>query len=180
MKVVCVGDSITFAQYLERDKAWTTLLAEHTGDEVINKGVCGDTTRLALERFPRDVQAHEPEMVVIQFGANDANRWLSDRGAPRVSLLAYEANLYEMVDRARRFGAETVVLCTVTRSTRSAELSADSALYSSAVRKVARETGAVLFDAELAIPDGHLLDLVHLNEEGNRIYADGLVGALSC
>lgn len=178
--IVCIGDSITFAQYLDREHAWTTRLQEIVGDDVVNRGVCGDTTRLGLERFPRDVQQFRADTVVIQYGMNDANRWDTDGGLPRVSIAAFEANLVEMVERARRFSAQTVVLCTITRSERSEQLSADSERYSSVIRSVARRQRTELFDAERAVPDGLLLDKVHLNEEGNRCYADGLWGALAC
>lgn len=180
MRWVAIGDSNTFGQGIARTDAWTTLLADDLRDEVINKGVCGDTTRLGLERFPRDVQQLQPDAVIVQFGMNDANRWESDRGLPRVSPQAFQANLNEMIHRCRTFDIGTIILCTITRSVRSAQLSRDSEIYSQFIRRTARAWGVGIFDAEQAVEPGHLLDLVHLDEEGHRIYADGLVGALGC
>lgn len=110
MRIVCIGDSITFGQFVERERCWTTLLSQQTGHTVINRGVCGDTTRLGLERFPRDVQDLKPDIVLIQFGFNDCNRWESDHGLPRVSLGAFRANLEEMAERVRQFRAHPIFL----------------------------------------------------------------------
>jgi lysophospholipase L1-like esterase len=110
MRVICVGDSITYGQNVRADEAWPAILAQDTGWDVRNEGVCGDTTRLGLERFPKAVQLHRPDAVVIQFGHNDANIWDSDMGFPRVSPEAYVANVTEMWHRSRSAGAREVVI----------------------------------------------------------------------
>ncbi len=48
--------------------------------------------------------------MVVQFGLNDCNYWQSDKGLPRVSLEAFEANLKEIINRGRRFGAHRILL----------------------------------------------------------------------
>ena len=79
---------------------------------IINGSVNGSTTRLALERIGNDLQLQRPDIVLIQFGLNDCNCWISDEGHPRVSPRAYGANLHEIIDRARLFGANTILLAT--------------------------------------------------------------------
>src|SRR3954447_5016543 len=89
--LVYMGDSITFGQYIDPGVRWTSLidqrLAESFGEAVSshNSGISGETTRMGLERFPRDVQGHHPEVMTLQFGLNDCNCWDSDEGHPRVS-----------------------------------------------------------------------------------------------
>ena len=180
--VVAVGDSITYAEHLPREQAWTTLLSDRLGCPVLNKGVCADTTRLGLERFPRDVQeplaAHDgPATVVIQFGANDANRWVTDRGHPRVSRPAFIANLSEMVDRARVFGADDIVLCTIARHERGARLAEDCERYSVMIRALGRALGLDVFDVEALGPLSYL-DGLHLDALANARYAEGLGGVI--
>jgi carbonic anhydrase/acetyltransferase-like protein (isoleucine patch superfamily) len=136
--VVCIGDSITFGQLLtDHHKAWPILLE---GYEIRVAGVPGDTTRLGLERFPKYVQTQDATAVIIQFGHNDANRWETDRGLPRVSASAFAANLEEMIDRCRVFGS-IPFLCSLTPSKRSEAHAEDTAYYDKLVRKVADRAG---------------------------------------
>jgi len=170
--IVCCGDSITAGQYLpEGEKSWPALV---TGHELIAAGVPSDTTRLGIERFPRDVQERLPQGVIIQFGHNDCNRWDTDRGLPRVSLKAYTANLEEMVQRCRTFGAQPF-LCTLTESERSERHATDVRLYSIHLHALALRLDVPLIDARyrLGFSSRTLLmeDGLHLNQEGHRLYA---------
>lgn len=171
--IVCIGDSITVGQHLEPpDVPWPVLL--RVGEKIIVAGVSGDTTRLGLERFPRDVQIHEPDVVVIQFGHNDCNRWQTDRGLPRVSPEAYAANLREMVERCRVFGA-VPYLCSITPSARSEQHAADVRQYDAILRDVARDANVAVID--VGAVTGVLPDGLHLDGEGHRQYAS-LVSAV--
>ena len=176
--IVTIGDSITYGQLLANQRdAWPHLLQNH---RVISRGVPGDTTRLGLERFPKDVQALEPTTVVIQFGHNDANRWKSDRGLHRVSPAAFKVNLIEMVDRARTFKAEPM-LCSLTPTFRNAGFAEDVAHYDQIVRRVADDESVRLIDVRAAFGagDGFLLaDGLHLSERGHEVYADTVQKAL--
>jgi acyl-CoA thioesterase-1 len=121
IRVFFFGDSICFGQGVSLHHGWVprlALLLAQTGEEigrdveVSNLSVNGNTTRLALERMPYDIQSHSPEILIVQFGMNDCNVWESDRGHPRVSAEAFEANLREIVKRARIFGVQQVFLHT--------------------------------------------------------------------
>lgn len=174
--IVAVGDSITYAEHLPREQAWTSLLEARLGCPVLNRGVCADTTRLGLERFPRDVQEPLEDFdvrttVVIQFGANDANRWVTDGGHPRVSPGAFRANLLEMVERARLFGADQIILCTIARHERGEPLASDCERYSRIIRSI--RYGVDLFDAEALGPLSYI-DGLHLDALANARYAEGL------
>jgi lysophospholipase L1-like esterase len=67
--------------------------------EVINSGVRGNNTDLALARFEKDVLNHEPYMVFIMLGINDAGIDLKyGKKEPRVGLGKYVENIKVMVD----------------------------------------------------------------------------------
>lgn len=100
--VVCFGDSITAAGYPDR-------LAEVLGTKVVNAGVGGNTTAMALKRIDKDVLARRPDVVVIFFGTNDSRLAEPDVWVP---VDKYEANLARIVDLCRDAGATKVVLCT--------------------------------------------------------------------
>lgn len=195
-----MGDSITFGQYVDPEARWTALIDAAVAPEIRargarlathNQGISGETTRLGLERFPRDVQRLRPHLVTLQYGLNDCNCWDTDEGVPRVSADAYRANLVEMIERCRRFGAREVILSTnhpTLRKRRMAsgeDYEAANARYSEVARDVAAATGARLCDIRAAFEPldqaslaGHLLpepDVLHLSVAGNRLYADAIL-----
>jgi lysophospholipase L1-like esterase len=198
LTLVHMGDSITYGQYLDPTLRWTTLieerLAAHFGDDVLirsfNRGISGETTRMGLERYPRDVQDLRPDVMTLQFGLNDCNCWETDRGLPRVSEAAFAANLVEMIDRGRHFGAQRIVLATNHRTLRRDVLPSGevyesaNARYSELLREVAAQTAVELCDirevfepfddetlARMLLPAP---DLLHLSAEGNAVYADAI------
>lgn len=183
--IVAIGDSITAGQYLaEGEMAWPRLI---TGYDISPAGVSNETTRQGLERFPTQVQAVAPvlDAVIIQFGTNDANRWQTDLGLPRVSLAAYRANLIEMVDRTRAFGA-IPFLCTIIPTLKSMQLTKDVLHYDVTLREVADETASMLIDVRSAWstawlkpgPDLLMEDGVHPTAAGHRLYAKVVQEAL--
>jgi lysophospholipase L1-like esterase len=191
-----MGDSITAGQYVDPALRWTSLI----GDAVVvrylttpinflilNCGVSGETTRQALERFPADVQQHRPDIMTLQFGLNDCNCWVTDAGLPRVSEAAFRANLVEMIERARRFGAGRIILSTNHPTLRHKVLLSGDSLetrrqrYNDHIRGVAAEAGVEFCDIDEGfgkLDDTELEplllpypDQVHLSIEGHRRYA---------
>jgi lysophospholipase L1-like esterase len=197
LHVVHMGDSITEGQYIDPAVRWTSLIEERLAERFgpdrfvsLNRGISGETTRMGLERYPRDVQEAAPDLLTIQFGLNDCNCWETDGGVPRVSEAAFVANLTEMITRGRVFGAREIVLATNHRTLRRRALpsgeafEAANARYSELVREVAAGTGVVLCDIReafepfaddeldpLLLPDP---DHLHLSPAGNVVYADAI------
>ena len=193
-RCVFFGDSITAGQYVSPEFHWTHLLEGRLAadPEFAEVGysvgaVSGSTSRQSLERFPHDVQVMHPNVVTIQFGLNDCNRWDSDGGLPRVSARAFDANLREMIDRARCFGAEHVILSTNHPTLRSTifgdgtHYEAARRTYNSIIREVASSTAVRLHDVDVGYEphssrlDELLLpapDVLHLSIEGHVVYAD--------
>lgn len=176
--IVCIGDSITAGQYLPPDKAWPQQLSRMTGRRVKNAGVANETTRQGLERFPRHVQDVRPDALVIQFGLNDCNRWKTDRGLTRVSRSAYAANLREMVTRAFAFDVATVVIAGLTPTRKSDQHYLDALAYHGTAEGTAAQMLVEFYDCA-GITEDHLIDDVHLSEEGHRIYAEGVARCLN-
>lgn len=195
--VVFMGDSITEGQYVAAPDRWVDIVSDKLQRDFIEhpltflflpKGVSGETTRQGLERFPRDVQAHGPDIMTLQFGLNDANCWATDHGLPRVSEAAYRANLIEMIERARKFGASEIILSNNHTTLRRKPLLNGKTLeeqrqrYNEIVRDVAKETQVTFcdIDASFSLLDEaalreHLLpypDWLHLSKLGHRRYAE--------
>ncbi len=71
MKIVCLGDSLTFGYKMKRKDTWPEILGRKIGVDVVNKGINGDTTTGFLSRFEKDVIDENPSHVVIMGGVND-------------------------------------------------------------------------------------------------------------
>jgi lysophospholipase L1-like esterase len=197
LKVFFFGDSICFGQGVSPQHIWVCRIAaaleERFGDRidlvVQNPSINGNTTRQAIERIAYDVQSHAPQIVLTQFGMNDCNGWETDKGHPRVSKSAFRANLSEIIDRCRVFGARSVLVGTNHPTTRTrlqlpgVDHTYDSAnrAYTALIREVAAAKSAVLADAEKAFDqaiaageatyqDLVLEDELHLSKAGHDNY----------
>lgn len=193
-----MGDSITFGQYIEPSLRWTTIVQSELRRQLPgidvrthNRGISGENTRQGLERYPRDVQELAPDLMTLQFGLNDCNCWETDRGLPRVSAAAFRANLVEMIERGRKFGAREIVLATNHRTLKlhrlpSGEVYEDAnRRYSEIIREVAAECATDLCDIRAAfegMADEELAsmllpapDLLHLSPRGNEVYAAAIL-----
>lgn len=71
MKIVCIGDSMTFGYGLKPSEKWVNILNSKGDNQFINRGSNGDTTGGMLARFRRDVLDEKPDMVYIMGGPND-------------------------------------------------------------------------------------------------------------
>jgi lysophospholipase L1-like esterase len=81
--------------------------------EVINAGVPGNTTALALQRFQKDVLDHNPSLVVIQFGINDSavDVWKDPPiKKPRVELPDFLMNMELIIDRIHNQNGEVILM----------------------------------------------------------------------
>lgn len=101
--LVCLGDSITFAQ-----EGYVDFLKQHLPDNnIINAGLNGDKTATALTRFKTDVLAHKPDALSIFFGANDAAIGRREWGdEPMLTPEAYHSNIVWMIHIARLNGVK--------------------------------------------------------------------------
>ncbi len=96
--VMVFGDSLSAAYGLAPSQGWPALLGKKLETaapawRVVNASVSGETTAGGLRRLPEDLKRHQPRIVVIALGANDALR-----GQP---IAASRANLEKMVRLAR-------------------------------------------------------------------------------
>lgn len=69
--MICYGDSLTAGYGAPKGKSYPDFLQSKLKLKVINKGVSGDTTISALQRFEVDVLGYNPDVVIVELGAND-------------------------------------------------------------------------------------------------------------
>src|SRR5690348_12379952 len=95
--IVCFGDSLTEGVGADPGTDYPSLLRQKVGLPVINSGVSGDTTAVALKRLDADVLDHDPKMVIITLGGNDFLQQL-----PKEETLS---NMETIIDRIEAHGA---------------------------------------------------------------------------
>lgn len=100
--IVCLGDSITYGYGAERGDDYPAVLARMLGSPVVNAGASGDTTVKAARRLNSDVLAHDPYLVIIEFGANDF--------LEKIPQDATREAMREMVRRIQKHGAMVAVV----------------------------------------------------------------------
>lgn len=104
--VVFLGDSLTAGYQLAEEQAWPALVAERLAEEglpirAVNAGVSGDTSAGGLARLDWVLRA-EPDVVVVELGANDALRGQD--------LASTESNLRRIVERLREEGVAVLLV----------------------------------------------------------------------
>ena len=105
--ILVFGDSLSAAYGLKPEQGWVALLTQRLqsldyGYEVINASVSGETSSGGLQRLPRALQIHQPKLVILELGANDALR-----GLP---LSLTRENLTKMVQLSQAAGARVLLV----------------------------------------------------------------------
>ena len=106
-RIVVVGDSLSAEYGLSRGTGWVALLqkqlaTEKPGVQVINASISGDTTSGGRSRLTALLHKHQPSLVIIELGGNDALR-----GLP---LSMTQDNLQAMTRQAQAMGAQVLLL----------------------------------------------------------------------
>ena len=105
--VLVVGDSLSAEYGLHRGSGWVNLLQQRLdqqfpGWRVVNVSISGDTTSGGRSRLPALLRQHQPDVVVLELGGNDALR-----GLP---LDMTRDNLAHMARASRQAGAQVLLL----------------------------------------------------------------------
>lgn len=168
MKVLFFGDSLTARhEGLNEPMLSAKLKPYFPQDQLINKGVGGNTTNDAMKRLKRDVLAVEPDLVVIQFGSNDS---AVHKHVPREM---YQANLEQMVEA---IGPKRCILVTPPPVDEALQPNRSNQVlesYGEAVKMVADQYGTCFIDLYAAFTDRpNLKELLRGSEDDGLHYGE--------
>ena len=98
------GDSLSAAYGIPVEKGWVNLMRKKLGEEfdIVNGSISGETTKGGLTRLPAALTMHQPNLIIIELGANDGLR-----GLPPV---VTKNNLNKMIQQAKKNNIEIVLL----------------------------------------------------------------------
>ena len=105
--ILVYGDSLSAAYRMPQAQGWVSLLQQRLQTQgyphkVINASVSGETTSGGLSRLPITLRQHQPDLVLLELGANDGLRGLS--------VAQMRSNLDAMIKASRQAGAEVVLV----------------------------------------------------------------------
>ena len=92
--ILAFGDSLTFGTGANSDQSYPAVLENLSGRTVINAGNPGEVSADGLRRLPGEVDAQEPDLVVLCHGGNDILRKF-DRAQTRENLTAMIEYLHD-------------------------------------------------------------------------------------
>ncbi|MDG2047938.1 MAG: arylesterase [Halioglobus sp.] len=106
-KILILGDSISAAYGMSLEQGWVAQLAIYLKErdaqiQVVNASISGETTAGGLRRLPLLLQENQPNVVMIELGANDGLR-----GYP---LKTVQDHLERLVELAQQAGAQVILL----------------------------------------------------------------------
>ncbi len=99
--IICFGDSLTFGTGAAENMDYPSQLSRMISKPIINAGVPGDTTAMAMARLEEDVLAKSPRIVLITLGGNDLKNRISKE-------IAYQ-NLKNIIVSIQNRGALVII-----------------------------------------------------------------------
>ncbi len=101
------GDSLSAGYGLEAGQSWVDLLQQRLQKQqisckVINASISGDTSAGGLARIKPALAQHDPDILLLELGANDGLRGLS--------LSAMKSNLNSIIEQAKGTGAKVLLI----------------------------------------------------------------------
>jgi len=108
--ILVMGDSLSAGYGMAAQQGWVSLLNERIQREfpgwtVANASISGETTAGGASRIAREIERHQPAIVIIELGGNDGLRGLPVEGAHGM-----RANLATMIEAAQRSHAHVLLL----------------------------------------------------------------------
>ncbi|QHI71733.1 GDSL-type esterase/lipase family protein [Aminipila terrae] len=103
LKIVFIGNSIINGFPYDRNQEFVSLYRDASGNDVINKGVNGDTVRGVMGRFSQDVLAEKPDIVIILVGTNE---FIYKEASPEQCM----KDIINLIELAQNQGIEPVLM----------------------------------------------------------------------
>jgi lysophospholipase L1-like esterase len=194
IRIHCLGDSITEAAGLPECGRWTAILQALLDAicpdrfAVYNHGVGGNTSAMGLDRLKKPLIGKD--ITLIEFGLNDCSA-SGYNVKNRVGIEEFADNLRAMIQLVRKREGTPMLLTNPLPVYVNEARQGDGRLYSDKVREYNERIRFLSVQQDTALLDMEMLfaapqwigeplryDGLHLNEAGNRVYAEGVLREL--
>ena len=170
--LLILGDSLSAGYGMDREKSWVSLLETRLRDSgysyrILNSSISGDTSQGGLARIPRLLDRYQPQIVILELGANDGLRGIN----PVIT----RENMTSMIQQSQAIGARVLLAgIKLPPNYGSAYLQQFESMYGD----LANEFGTLLvpfFMEGVAMrPDLLQADNIHPNEKGQPVLLDNI------
>jgi len=170
--ILIMGDSLSAEYGIKRGSGWVELLSKRLKNgggniQIINASISGETTTGGLNRLNDLLRGHQPQIVIIELGANDGLRGLQIQIA--------EQNLKQMILQSHKYGAKVLLLGMKIPPNYGHDY---TQRFFSMYKKLAQTEGAELvpFFLDKVAENAQLFqaDLIHPNEKAQSILLDNV------
>lgn len=106
-RILVLGDSLSAAHNLPKNEGWVALFRHRLQSrslsiDIKNASISGATTAAGLQRLPRLLADYQPDLVILELGANDGLQ-----GKP---LNYIKQNLVKLIERVLKTDAKVLLL----------------------------------------------------------------------
>ena len=170
--VAFLGDSLSAGLGVEEEQSFPRIVEARLLDlgwsvEVLNAGISGDTTAGGVSRL-KWILRQDPQIVVVELGANDGLRGLS--------IERTEANLRQIISAAEEAGARVLLAGMMVPPNYGADYSERfNAVYPSLADELGVPLVPFLLEGVAAEPDLNQADGIHPNSAGHLRVAENVV-----
>jgi len=157
---------------MDREQSWVNLLDIRLQESglsysILNSSISGDTTQGGLSRLPRLLDRYQPEIVIIELGANDGLRGI-DPGITR-------ENMTRMIQQSQAIGAQVLLAgIKLPPNYGSAYLEQFESIYPDLACEFKTMLVPFFMDGVALEPDLLQADNIHPNEDGQPVLLDNV------
>ena len=170
--LLILGDSLSAGYGMDREASWVSLLEtrlEESGYSyrILNSSISGDTSQGGLARLPRLLDTYQPEIVIIELGANDGLRGIN----PDIT----RRNLTSMIQQSQAIGARVLLAgIKLPPNYGSAYLEQFESMYADLAKEFDTLLVPFFMDGVALRPDLLQADNIHPNEKGQPVLLDNV------
>ena len=193
MRILCMGDSMTYGDLVGRGENWVSLVSRETEHDLINAGVNGASTDDMRRRMPKAIEREHPDVVMVMGGANDilqgADILHPLTNIAEMAVTIRNHSLFPVIGLPAPFSPEDPGLLGVAWPQLDAAAETLRQKYAHALRTLCTEQGYLAVDINSELPrlirqrgervSLFYMDGVHLTAAGHRLCADIVINAFN-
>ena len=170
--LLILGDSLSAGYGMDREKSWVSLLETRLRESgysyrILNSSISGDTSQGGLARISRLLDRYQPEIVIIELGANDGLRGID----PDIT----RENMTSMVQQSQAIGARVLLAgIKLPPNYGSAYLEQFESIYADLANEFDTLLVPFFMDGVAFRPDLLQADTIHPNEAGQPVLLDNV------